>query len=427
MNCDSCRESFDDFIDRELSSARQAEFLRHLEECARCKLEFNLFNRMIESMERMDEADPPPGFNDELVRQIAGTRTEWIDNPPGLFLGRSLAFWSWSVAFCGAFLLFLGTFVLDGGAQQANLPPVPMSAEDKPVLAFQDEMNREEVSRVLQNAKTEEEQARLFLVRHEGRVEILKLGASEWTPVEQRISMGFGDRIRTGEDGSAGLEFPGEVALRIKPASVLQVVSESELRLNAGETWVMVRRKGRAFSVETPNAVASVRGTKYSVETRGVGGVYHDALRQEGATVAQILIQSGDLVHGAPRAGLALARRFWKAPGLEDVLTKVQVYESSVWVASRLPSGEFGPQQVLPEGFGTEVAHGVVAKNTLLEERDFLAWRRVMVYDGSILEKARASLQLPSLTRPATVDVVEPTSTSGPGAIEGFEDIQKTH
>ncbi|MEO1481374.1 MAG: FecR domain-containing protein [Myxococcota bacterium] len=121
--------------------------------------------------------------------------------------------------------------------------------------------------------------ARGRLVRAEGRVEAGK-NPRQLRPVRVGDRLNVGSVIRTGSDGSARLLMDDDSVLNIGPDSELRVrryqVSEKRrrvsLRLTAGRLWARVTRifGGRKnFEVETPNAVAGVRGTEFVVDTGG--------------------------------------------------------------------------------------------------------------------------------------------------------------
>lgn len=88
-----------------------------------------------------------------------------------------------------------------------------------------------------------------------------------------------GQTIRTGANGSARLLMDDESVLNVGPSSELRIKKYQvnakrrrvTLRLTAGRLWARVTRifGGRKnFDVETPNAVAGVRGTEFVVDTQ---------------------------------------------------------------------------------------------------------------------------------------------------------------
>lgn len=96
-----------------------------------------------------------------------------------------------------------------------------------------------------------------------------------------------GDVIRTGPDGSVELRWArwaGAMRIKIGPNTKFTVkravtnrstgVEESRLRVDEGSIWVRLRRAlaGKSkFEVETPTAVAAVRGTIFRVTVRSDG------------------------------------------------------------------------------------------------------------------------------------------------------------
>ena len=111
----------------------------------------------------------------------------------------------------------------------------------------------------------------------------------EGAPVSLKVGqlVHAGDVIRTGPDGSVELRWArwaGAMRIKIGPDTKFTVkravtnrstgVEESRLRVDEGSIWVRLRRAlaGKSkFEVETPTAVAAVRGTIFRVTVRSDG------------------------------------------------------------------------------------------------------------------------------------------------------------
>jgi hypothetical protein len=97
-------------------------------------------------------------------------------------------------------------------------------------------------------------------------------------PAQAGEQLGRGARIETGERGSVALRFPDGAITIVQPRTAMQLdtlrtlldggAARTRLRLDGGriENTVTPQRKpGALFEVQTPAAVAGVRGTRYRV------------------------------------------------------------------------------------------------------------------------------------------------------------------
>ncbi len=82
-----------------------------------------------------------------------------------------------------------------------------------------------------------------------------------------------GDRIRTGSKGNIKIEFPRDSLVRIGPNSILKIEQIGEeknslylSRGSLGAKIINVIEGIITFEVETPSAVAAVRGTEFTLE-----------------------------------------------------------------------------------------------------------------------------------------------------------------
>jgi len=118
-----------------------------------------------------------------------------------------------------------------------------------------------------------------------------------WTPVEMGAGVALGDTVRTGH--------PGRVRIVFRDDSVLAVADDTEVRIDeqvfnpdAGSVSTLLRllkgkvrslvsdyykQYGASYQVETPVAIASVRGTEFVV-TYDPGGAVTDVVGVNGRT-----------------------------------------------------------------------------------------------------------------------------------------------
>jgi hypothetical protein len=122
------------------------------------------------------------------------------------------------------------------------------------------------------------------LTRVQGAVDILKAGSSTWQPVEADTRIEAGSRVRTGPDAAVQLTFFEGSTTDLTSNTEVSIDQMSSLKKDVGRVIILQQWTGRTyhrvqplldvdsrFEVETPSAVASVRGTEFAldVETDG--------------------------------------------------------------------------------------------------------------------------------------------------------------
>ncbi|MDD5423118.1 MAG: FecR domain-containing protein [Candidatus Omnitrophota bacterium] len=118
------------------------------------------------------------------------------------------------------------------------------------------------------------------VVEMKGTVEIMKEGATEWTPATIWMKLGTGDTVRTEKDSYADLNFNGigQAALvRVGESSSMKVASyvasgnaadrKIALDLSMGDVLVKANKMKTEsqFQVKTPTSIVGVRGTGFKV------------------------------------------------------------------------------------------------------------------------------------------------------------------
>jgi len=108
----------------------------------------------------------------------------------------------------------------------------------------------------------------------EGQAEVLHAGASAWTPLGAGDPILLGDQLRTRPDGKLRVVLREESVLTLAPGSELSIteqlvapaaVSRFQLLLGTIKAAVTERysEPNARFEVETPTAIAGVRGTSF--------------------------------------------------------------------------------------------------------------------------------------------------------------------
>lgn len=112
-------------------------------------------------------------------------------------------------------------------------------------------------------------------IKTKGDVKVIR--ATEEMKLTRGMILKEGDEIRTGENGYALIKYLEKgIIIEVKSHSSISIPIDTRsrrtgrlrrLKLFFGEIISII--KGKSFEVETPNAVAAVRGTKFSVTHSG--------------------------------------------------------------------------------------------------------------------------------------------------------------
>ncbi len=110
-----------------------------------------------------------------------------------------------------------------------------------------------------------------------GRVFLLPAGSTVWAQISRGHVLAAGDRVRTDAGSKAAIDFGdgSRIEIGANGAFTLQesAASQSTLQLSVGRLRAWVKhRLGAKFTVRTPNAVCSVRGTEFAVDVNPSGG-----------------------------------------------------------------------------------------------------------------------------------------------------------
>ena len=112
-----------------------------------------------------------------------------------------------------------------------------------------------------------------------GRVEVQGKGA--FRPLAERDFVRTGDTVRTARDGAAEFLWAGGTRWKVMPNTIIKVkkattssqkAETSQLEMSQGKVFVRIAKDlspSSRFEIQTPTALASVRGTIFSIEVRG--------------------------------------------------------------------------------------------------------------------------------------------------------------
>lgn len=114
-----------------------------------------------------------------------------------------------------------------------------------------------------------------------GTVEVRRANKGEWKELSQKGLIKTGDVVRTGPDGQAEFKWADGTRWKVMPSTEIVVkkstynmvkkADQSQLMLTSGKVFIRIikaLKPASQFEVETPTAVAAVRGTIFSVEVK---------------------------------------------------------------------------------------------------------------------------------------------------------------
>lgn len=381
MACQAYQDKVHAYFDRELDAGGRDEFMTHLRDCAECRWDFKLYRKMFQTMEQMDAESPL----DLPSRIMAAVRGMGLSVPWGQGPAWYASPQTWGLAAAAVFMIaaYVGF--------ETRRPLENPFESPRPV------MQQATALEAAPARPQEPAESRLGPIRvtATGRVEVLRRGSSEWSAVSANERIGYEDRVRTGPDASAVIEYPDRASLRVKPGSLVQVLDQA-VRVFQGDTWIKVERKGSRFEARTPNAVASVRGTMYAVRVERVPFDRDQLLAvAEGALEPGVGSATGPNASvSAASAPLTLAERL-RLELLGRFRTSVKVYESTVAVQAVDPAtGERKAEHLVGAGRATAVTGDMVQPVTVLEPADYLAWK--LPVPAAVLQQASLAAARPA-------------------------------
>ena len=157
-----------------------------------------------------------------------------------------------------------------------------------------------------------------------GQVELRRNGGGAFQPVTLGETVKTGDEIQTGANGRAEFAWADGTRWKLEPNTRLSITraasnswrktEQTQFRLDAGKVFVRVVKTlapGSSFQIETPSAVAAVRGTVWSIEVAGDQtrvGVYKGFVEVTGAKGAETVRPGKEAVAGGGAVSLESAR-----------------------------------------------------------------------------------------------------------------------
>ncbi|TNE69404.1 hypothetical protein EP331_14135 [bacterium] len=137
--------------------------------------------------------------------------------------------------------------------------------------------------------------------RYKPDVSIKHSNEESWKDAQMAAPLFDSDTLRTDANGYAAVQFMDNSLVKVKPNSLLIIRGEvldknstaSRIAVEVGEVFMNVTKRQSKFEVQTPTAVATVKGTSYNTEVSGDGSTIVSVLS---GSVELLAIMSGQKV-----------------------------------------------------------------------------------------------------------------------------------
>ncbi|WP_171161106.1 tetratricopeptide repeat protein [Usitatibacter palustris] len=112
----------------------------------------------------------------------------------------------------------------------------------------------------------------------DGKGEFREVSQLAWKPAAVKQSLFATNYVRTGDGSRMGILFPDRTQLRLAPNSTLQIKetagtkdAATTINLNSGRSWVQSKTAPKGLIMETPSALAAIRGTDWEMAVDAEG------------------------------------------------------------------------------------------------------------------------------------------------------------
>ncbi|MBI3849869.1 MAG: TonB-dependent receptor [Verrucomicrobia bacterium] len=151
-----------------------------------------------------------------------------------------------------------------------------------------------------------------LLLTVEGKVEVSRVGGTDWTAGHTNQVLRVGDRLRTGARSRATVRLSNLTVLRVNELTTLQIQSPARvenqpvLDLKSGAAYLFSREKPTELEFRTPLASGAIRGTEFQLDVADDGRSVvtlidgEIALRNELGELALVSGEQGVVEAGQP-------------------------------------------------------------------------------------------------------------------------------
>lgn len=350
MECRDFEEKFIQGFDN-LSSIEDVEQLRvHRDSCRVCRSCAEWYETVKNLLDSEEQLDVPDDFTSLVMARVEALPT--YKESPLRFMFRNYGTGLAIAASFAAMLLLSNPW--------STSSPVAVRPTVNNELAWQAESVHQDMA--------------IKLCSLHGDVQILTQGALRWRDAGDNVVLSYNDKVRTLSDSSAQLQYEDGTQVRLGSNSLVQL-QQNALRVFHGNSWVHVTKKGTSFSTSTPNLVASVRGTIYSVGVKFDQRPYLDFLAEMSRKEKHLMTLSPEIYFRD--FSLDTLVEIGNRESWTKLDSQVSVFESSVYVEN---SDSFDADQgvVLSEGYklnynGDQALTAVVPEE--LSHTDYVAWK----------------------------------------------------
>lgn len=176
----------------------------------------------------------------------------------------------------------------------------------------------------------------------ENKVEVLRLGASAWTPAQTNQNLRVQDRFRTGFKSRATLRLSNQGILRVSQLTTLEIQpptdaskGQSVLDVKSGTAYFFNRDQPAETQFRTPQASGAIRGTEFNIDV-GLDGRTVVTLLDGGVdltnSLGQVSLKSGE--QGIVEPG--------KAPTKTAVIDAINIIQWGLYYPGVLDVAELG-------------------------------------------------------------------------------------
>lgn len=132
-------------------------------------------------------------------------------------------------------------------------------------------------------------QGNAVLLTAEGKVDVFRLGASDWTPAQTNMAIRVKDRLRTGLKSRATLRLSNQSVVRLNQLTSMEVEPDESqgknvLNVQRGSTYFFNRENPVETEFKTPRASGAIRGTEFNID-----------VEEDGRTVVTLIDGAVDL------------------------------------------------------------------------------------------------------------------------------------